>query len=459
MTTYGLTAQGFVPEPFVNVRADISAAVQAQRGASTDVSDGSLLGVLIAVVSEREASLWDLGQVIYSAFDPDAATATAEDAIAALTGTFRAAAMPSTVTETFAGTPTTVVPSGTKWKTASTGAVFATTASATIVALAAWAGTTGYTAGASLGLGNRVTNAGNCYECITSGTSAGFGGPTTTAADITDGTAHWKYIGQGTGVVDQLMDSTSNGPIVATAGDLSVVVTPVGGVNSATNLLDAAPGQLVMTDASLRTLRIAELGGSGNSPVDAIRAAVLKVANVTSCTVYANTSDVIDGNGQAPHSVQAVIVGGAAADIAACLWANVAAGINTVGNTSQSTPDSQGLPHTMNWTIPTAVPIYVTVTLKYNSAIPYGGDAAVQTAIAAFGNAQGIGVNAFAVPLGAQAFTVAGVYNVPRAGSLGGTLIGLAASPSSDADIAITIFQQATYDTSRIVVSSSGGTP
>lgn len=35
------------------------------------------------------------------------------------------------------------------------------------------------------------------YVCITSGTSAGSGGPTGTAADITDNTVHWMYVGAG----------------------------------------------------------------------------------------------------------------------------------------------------------------------------------------------------------------------------------------------------------------------
>ena len=40
-----------------------------------------------------------------------------------------------------------------------------------------------------------MTNSGNAYVCITSGTSASSGGPTTTSNNITDGTAHWQYLG------------------------------------------------------------------------------------------------------------------------------------------------------------------------------------------------------------------------------------------------------------------------
>lgn len=52
-----------------------------------------------------------------------------------------------------------------------------------------------WTASTAYAVNARVVNAGNVYQCITSGTSAGSGGPTTTASDITDGTCHWKYKG------------------------------------------------------------------------------------------------------------------------------------------------------------------------------------------------------------------------------------------------------------------------
>lgn len=45
-------------------------------------------------------------------------------------------------------------------------------------------------------VGERVLNdTYKTYECITAGTSDTSGGPTGTAADITDGTVHWEYVG------------------------------------------------------------------------------------------------------------------------------------------------------------------------------------------------------------------------------------------------------------------------
>ena len=43
-------------------------------------------------------------------------------------------------------------------------------------------------------VGNHVTNSSNVYQCITSGTSSGAGGPTTEAQSITDGTVAWRFV-------------------------------------------------------------------------------------------------------------------------------------------------------------------------------------------------------------------------------------------------------------------------
>ena len=42
-------------------------------------------------------------------------------------------------------------------------------------------------------LNDLVLNGTNIYKCTTAGTSAASGGPSTTGANITDGTAHWAY--------------------------------------------------------------------------------------------------------------------------------------------------------------------------------------------------------------------------------------------------------------------------
>lgn len=50
---------------------------------------------------------------------------------------------------------------------------------------------------------NRIHNAGRSYETTVAGTSATEGGPTGTGAAIVDGTATWKFIGEGVAVIDR----------------------------------------------------------------------------------------------------------------------------------------------------------------------------------------------------------------------------------------------------------------
>ena len=89
--------------------------------------------------------------------------------------------------------------------------------------------------------GQRVTNDTapvKVYECITSGTGAHSGGPTGTAADITDNDAHWKYLGTST-------SGTCNDAIIedlVTA--LNALATPDLGATAAAT---GTPGALVCT--------------------------------------------------------------------------------------------------------------------------------------------------------------------------------------------------------------------
>ena len=112
------------------------------------------------------------------------------------------------------------------------------------------------------------------------------------------------------------------------------------------------------------------------------------------------------------------------------------------------------------FTRPTSLDIYIAITLTYDaSTYPSNGDLLVKEALATWGNARGIGFDAVAAALGAQAFTVPGVLDVPRSGSLGGTLVGTSSSPSADTTISIDQRHLASYDTSRIAVTSSSGSP
>lgn len=460
MTTYGLTTEGFVSPTFEDLRDSVNTDLRNRFGASIDLSDGSILGQIVAIVCERFALLWELGEQIYSSQDVDKAVGAALDALCLLTGTFRPAAAYSTVNLTLTGTPTTLVPSGSKAKTTSTSKEFQTTAAATITAATAWAGSTAYV------VGDIRTNSSKIYYCITAGTSASSGGPTGTAADITDGTVHWRYLGEGTGQISVLARASDTGPIVALSGDINVIVTAVGGWSSVINVLDATPGSDRATDSDLRVQRDQELAAPGTSPLNSIRAAILELRSkgVVNVTMFQNVTDVTDADGMPPHSVEALVRTSLShptddadldQDIRETLLANVAAGIKTHGGVSGTATDSVGTAHTIKFSHPTEIQIYVIIDVEVDaSKFPSDGATQIKNNIVTYGNALDTGVDARARRIGAAGITsVDGVMNFTSC------KIGTAPAPTLETTIAVSLRQLATFDSSRITVNVSNVTP
>lgn len=454
MAIYGLTTDGLIIKPLNTIREELVQRLRDAFGASIRLDDRSIFGQISGIVSELAALVWEQLEVVNSSQDPDKAVGAALDALCTLTGTSRPAATYSAVVLTLTGTPTTLVPTGSKAKTVSTGSVFQTTQDATITALSAW------TAGFVYALGDRVTNSGNAYECITAGTSAGAGGPTTTATDITDNTVHWTYLGAGTGAVDALSRASVTGVITAYARDLSIIDSIIAGWDSVVNLLDATPGRDVATDEELRLLREAELSSSGNTPIDALRADILQVPYVNSVTVFVNNTDSTDVDGVPPHSVEVMVRGPASPDatfdqsIWNALLASVAAGIRTYGSIIGTATDSQGTVHTMKFSRPEEMPIYAILDVVVSSRdFPTNGGTLIKEAIVTWGDLQATGKDAVSSSLIARAFEVDGVLDVTS------VKIGLSPGPTLSTTIPISLRQLATYDTSRITVNVTYGTP
>lgn len=387
---FGLSATGFLMPTLQELIDEQVAAFKGQFGESIDVSDASPFGQLAAINAERELLLWQGQQAVWAAFTPDGASGASLDQVAGLTGTVREAATPSTVTATLSGTPATLVPAGSVASVTGTGARFVTLADATI---------------------------------------------------------------GGGGTVSAAMESEDDGPIVAAAGTLTVIETPVSGWTGVTNALDAVLGQSEETDPSLRLRREEELRAIGTSPVEAIRSDLLLVTGVTQAAVFENPTDVTDADGVGPHGVECLVQGGADADIRAAIFAAKAAGIATYGTTSGSVTDSQGFTHTIKHTRPTEIDIYVGVELVINSdEYPADGDTQIEAAIVAYGDAQRAGKNVVASRLESECFTVAGVLEAI-------CKIGTAAAPTLRTTIAISLRQLAVFDTGRITVATTPGTP
>lgn len=444
----GLSSTGFVAKTLLEILADVEARQRAAFDPNVDVSAESPLGQINAIMADRLAELWEVAQALYSAFDPDKAEGAAQDTICAITGTVREPARASTVTLTCTGTNGTSLTAGRVASVTSTGARFATTEAATLTTLMSWAALTAYV------VGDRRTNSSRSYVCITAGTSAASGGPTTTASDITDGSVHWQYLGEGAAAADVAAESEDTGPIAGAAGTIATIETPVGGWSSVTNLLDADPGADVEGDAALRLRREDELVGSSRATADAIRARILAVDDVESCHVFQNTTMTTDADGVPAKAVEILVRGGDDDEILAAVWASAPAGIETYGSTSGTTPDAEGNDQTVAFSRPTERTIYVAIHVTaYAAEYPVDGDDQIKAAIVAFGDAFPVGKDVTASAIAAQAFQVDGVLDVTAC------YIGTSASPVTSTTIVCTSRQLAVFDTSRVTVTVVSGTP
>lgn len=247
------------------------------------------------------------------------------------------------------------------------------------------------------------------------------------------------------------LESLETGPVAAPSGELTVIVTPVTGWNSITNPTDADLGRDIATDIELRLLRETELAKGGTTPLDAIRADLQDIEDVTDVTVFQNVGDVVDGDGRPPHSVEAVLLGGTDQDVADGLLAAVGAGIQTFGTTDSETAlDSQGVSHLMAWSRPTVILIWLEVDVDVDGQVFDGtlGPAAIETALIAFQAAElGVGDDVILAALYPSIFAIAGVEDVTE------IRIGTSPSPSSTVNFVIDVRELADFDTSRILVT------
>jgi len=399
--TAGLTTMGFEKRTLEDLLAQVALDEQSDISSSLDTSSSSPVGQLNAVLMKVASELWDLAQAVYDGFDPDKNFGDAQDAVAAITGVARLPATKSQVRVMLGLNASVTVPVG------------------------AILGVAGNPAARFLLVG---------LEAVTG---------TVVAGDVTSA---------GAGNYFARFEAEMTGPVAANAATLTVIVTPVSGWNSATNAVDAVLGRDVELPSDMRTRRVAELQAAGTSPVDALRADLLALADVQQVTVFENETDVTDGNGLPPHSVEALVFDGATPAvanpvIAQAIWDGKAAGIQTHGGTTANATDDQGNLRAMSFSRPTQKTVYFDITITDTASYP--GDATLKAAIVADGRAHlAMGDDVVLAAFYGTIFGVGGVTNI--------TLFkaGFTASPSGTTDLIIAARELATFDTGRITIHS-----
>lgn len=250
-------------------------------------------------------------------------------------------------------------------------------------------------------------------------------------------------IDQGTGN----LIATVSGPVVANAGTLTVIVTPVSGLTNVANITDAVLGRNVETDNEYRARRAETLQIAGAGTVEAIRSRLLALTGVTAVIVFENETLIPDMDGRPPKSFEAVVQGGDQQAIADLLWQVKPAGILTDGSIETDITDSQGQTHEIRFSRPTPVPIYVILNLSVNINYPSNGDLGAVEAIVASGNALGIGKEVVTIPY--LISSIAPIQGIEDAQ----LLIGTSPNPTSSDNIPMAPNQVPLFDSSRVQVN------
>jgi len=410
MTVFGVTSEGFVLKRLADILADL----QTTLSTVTDPATGEALIVDLAdendpfvqqvnSFADSLALCWEQLQLAYNQYDPLKATGAALSGLVQLNALTRKAGTKSSVSVTLAGAPGTAIAAGKRVSTMDGSAVF------------------------------------EFPETIT---LDGTGAATTTVMALTVG-------------------ETS-----AAAGTLVKILTPVSGWYSVTNPLQVTVGTFEETDVELRRRQQDSLSAtSGGALIDAIYGALFNLAGVTYCRVYQNVSLATDARGIPAKSLAAVVQGGDDDDIADVLFAKVAAGVATYGNTTISRTDAQGLAYDLSFVRPVSVPIYASVAVTVVSSAIWADDSEAKIKAAILAWAQG-GLSALGITTGydqdgygiGQSIYASELY-VPINSVLGAKItsvtVGKTASPSGDS-VAIDWDEVATFDASRIVVTITG---
>lgn len=242
------------------------------------------------------------------------------------------------------------------------------------------------------------------------------------------------------------------GPVVGLSATIITIVNAISGWDRVENLEDAALGINRETDAELRTRRINILSSLGGATLEAIRGDLLLVDNVSQALVFENDTDVVDGGGRPPHSIEAVVVGGVDQEIGDALFDVKAAGIATFGTEPVVThTDSQGIDHDVFFSRPTQRDIWLEIDFTVDPTLfPVDGLVQAELVVLAFGLELNIGDDVIVYPSLVGALDVVpGVLDV--AIRIADTVDGGGdPSPTLDNNISISETQVSAWDTGRM---------
>lgn len=463
---------GFRRRQFNEIKKEIEQSLIASLG-SVNLIAPSIFASIVSIFAEREASLWEGLEAIYNSSFPNTAEGYSLDGICALTGVIREVDTYSQGVCSLTAINHTKIPKYSQIRVKHTSNLFAL-AEDVIVSNEKCSGIKlqvreSLRSNYEISINDQVfkyskdqqdtpDSIAQTLAKIINDSNSIISATSENELCILSSKNHLEefscFISEGLKIADctsnALVLATEKGAIIAPAGSLVGIHTPVSGWISCINLGAAKIGNKLEADISLRARREAsiKLGGSGS--FEAIRANLLNLPGVTSVTITENTSSQVSREGLPPHSFRALVTGGENSEIARVLWQKKPAGISTYGTLQVSTTDSSENPQVVNFSRPlkchTYVKVVITKTASFNeSCLPAMREKLTQQI-----NSLGTGSNVILKSLFLSIFTQQGITNA--AIYLGGTTRESYMPKLKEADIKIKQGEVAFTDPSRIEI-------
>lgn len=387
MATYGLTPKGPNIKRLDVILEEMHEDMSKKLGVNTRQNPQSLLNHILTNISDRIAELWEFGLDVYYSQYPSTATDSSLDNAAQFGGSTREMPAKSFYSILCTGLDGTVVPAGTliasdtnpaiNLTNQSDGQITRSSFNKAVVVLASESNS----AALSVALNGELHSASTLEALASAITDDAFevdyadGKLTIEATDEASSNTMVLSENLTTETVASIIQfgTVDYGDTFIPNGVITKIVKTVAGLESVVNVGSYIAGRLTETDTEFRQSYADKIYNRSSAMLESIKSAILEnVQGVESVAPYENYTDATDSMGRPPHSIEIVVDGGSATEIAQQILNTKAGGINTFGDVETVLPGVYGEDITVRFNRPTYVYVWfqVGVTLSGSTNPP-----------------------------------------------------------------------------------------
>ena len=475
MSDFGLSSDGFLIKRQSDIITDLNNNVKS-IWPQANVDPEAKLGQLIGVISKPFTDLWELAELVYLSQWPSSSEGVSLDYVLEYNGLTRLESTQTTVKVGLKGTATTLIQEGKQIKSEVDNEIYELIADTTIsnldqqemfVYIDEVKDSTTYS----------ITIDTTVYD-IDSGVGATKNSIAQALVDDINGDSGAIVVaslltGDNIGLVRKTVNfdtavsadlswyspanfkSVNYGKIFAPSNTLTIIETPVSGWTAVNNFVAGDEGRDVELDAEARLRRTESLQVVGAAVLEAIVARMLQdVDGVTQVKGYENRTDVVDGDGRPPHSIEIVVEGGTDEDIGNQLWNTKGGGAQTFSSSSDyyDVTDSNGDLQRMFFTRPIKKYAWVKIAINEyydEETFPTDGIDQIEAAVLAWANSTfKIGLDIIPQRFHTPVFTIPGLEKITVSIAITDTPGGTPSYQLTTIEIAGT--QIAVFDAARI---------